>query len=282
MKAMVMGARGQLGRALTGLLGDRLIWSGGRSELDVADAAAVSATIKELRPDVILNAAAYNAVDAAEEDPTSAFAVNAFAPLYLARAAGDIGALMVHVSTDYVFDGSAGRSYSEMDIPAPRSVYGVSKLSGENLVAGSGADHLIVRTSGVFGLGGSRAKGGSFPERILARARSGEALRVVDDQVLSPTYAPDLAATIAALVERGARGLVHVTNSGETSWHGFAVATLELTHVRAEVARISTKDLGAAAVRPAYSVLRTERLAELGVARPRAWRDALSEMLEKA
>ena len=282
MKAMVTGAHGQLGRALTELLGDRLVWSGGRSDLDVADAAAVSATVKELRPDVILNAAAYNAVDAAEDDPTSAFAVNAFAPLYLARAAGDIGALMVHVSTDYVFDGSAGRSYSEMDIPAPRSVYGVSKLSGENLVAGSGAAHLIVRTSGVFGLGGSRAKGGSFPERILARARSGEALRVVDDQVLSPTYAPDLAVTIAALVECGARGLVHATNSGETSWHGFAAATLELTHVQAEVARISTKDLGAAAERPAYSVLRTERLAELGVAPPRSWRDALSEMLEKA
>ena len=281
MKVMVVGARGQLGSALTAVLGDRLVWSGGRSELDVADAAAVTATVEQAQPDVILNAAAYNAVDGAEEDPTSAFAVNAFAPLYLARAAGDIGALMVHVSTDYVFDGVSGRAYSEADIPAPRSVYGVSKLSGENLVAGSGADHLIVRTSGVFGLGGSRAKGGSFPERILARARSGEALRVVDDQVLSPTYAPDLAATIAALVERGARGLVHVTNSGETSWHGFAVATLELTRVQAEVARISTTDLGAAAVRPAYSVLRTGRLAELGVASPRSWRDALSEMLEK-
>ena len=282
MKAMVVGARGQLGRALTALLGDRLVWSGGRSELDIADAAAVSATVEQWRPDIIFNAAAYNAVDAAEEDPTSAFAVNAFAPLYLARAARDIEALMVHVSTDYVFDGGAGRAYSEVDIPAPRSVYGVSKLSGDNLVAGSGADHLIVRTSGVFGLGGSRAKGGSFPERILARARAGEALRVVDDQVLSPTYAPDLAATIAALVERGARGLVHVTNSGETSWHGFAVATLELGGVQADVARISTKDLGAAAARPAYSVLRTERLVEQGVAPPRSWRAALSEMLEGA
>ena len=206
----------------------------------------------------------------------------AFAPLYLARAACEIGALMVHVSTDYVFDGGMERAYTEADTPAPRSVYGVSKLSGENLVGGSGAAHLIVRTSGVFGLGGSRTKGGSFPERILARARSGAALRVVDDQVLSPTYAPDLATTIVALVEGNARGLVHVTNSGEASWHGFAVATLELAGIRAHVARISTEDLRAAAARPAYSVLASERLPELGVASPRSWRDALAEMLDEA
>ncbi len=279
MKAMVVGARGQLGVALTALLGDRLAWSGGHSELDIADAAAVSATVAEVAPDVIFNAAAYNAVDAAEDEPTSAFAVNAFAPLYLARAAGELGALVVHVSTDYVFDGGSGRAYCEADTPAPRSVYGVSKLSGENLVGGSGVDHLIVRTSGVFALGGSRAKGGSFPERILARARSGGALRVVDDQVLSPTYAPDLAAAIVALVEREARGLVHVTNSGETSWHGFAVATLELADVRADIARISTDALAAAAARPAYSVLESDRLSGLGVAAPRPWRDALAEML---
>ena len=280
MRAMVTGAEGQLGAALTRLLGDRVAWSGGRAELDVTDPDRVAAQVAEVRPDVVINAAAYNAVDAAEDDPVGAFAVNAFAPLYLASAAGESGAAMVHVSTDYVFDGAAARAYLESDAPAPLSVYAASKLAGENLVEGAGGAVLVVRTSGVFGRGGSRAKRGSFPERILARARAGDPLRVVDDQVLSPTYAPDLAAAIVALVERGALGLVHVTNSGETSWHGLAVATLELSGVSADVATLTTAELGAAARRPAYSVLGSERLEGLGVGPLRSWRDALGELLD--
>src|SRR6185436_1213230 len=127
----------------------------------------------QVRPDVVINASAYNKVDAAESEVAEALAVNAAGPAHLARACREAGAVLVHVSTDYVFDGSAGRAYAEDDAPRPISAYGASKLAGETLVAASGSEHLLVRTSGVFGAGGSRAKGGSFVERILARARSG-------------------------------------------------------------------------------------------------------------
>jgi dTDP-4-dehydrorhamnose reductase len=158
-------------------------------------------------------------------------------------------------------------------------VYGASKLAGELMVEASGAEQLVVRTSGVLGRGGSRAKGGSFVERILTRARGGEALRVVSDQVFAPTFAPDLAAAILALLERGARGLVHVTNSGSTTWHGLAAAALRLAGCDAPLQAIRSAELGAAARRPAYSVLSTERLAHLGVGPLRPWQDALRELL---
>ena len=139
---------------------------------------------------------------------------------------GTPGALVVHYSTDYVFDGTAARPYREDDTPRPLGVYGASKLAGEHLVAAAGGEHLVVRTSGVFGRGGSEQKGGSFVERIVAQARAGQPLRVVADQVFAPTFAADLATASIALVRAGARGLFHVTNAGSCSWHDLAVAAL--------------------------------------------------------
>jgi dTDP-4-dehydrorhamnose reductase len=229
---------------------------------------------------VVFNAAADNRVDAAETETAEALAVNAAAPRHLARAAREKGAVLVHVSSDYVFDGASRRPYSEQDPARPLGAYGVSKLAGELLVASSGAEHLIVRTSGVFGRGGSRGKGGSFVERILERARTGAPLRVVGDQVFAPTYAPDLAGALVTLAERGARGLVHVTNSGYCSWHALATAVLELSGLRAGVDEIRAADLGLPAARPAYSVLSNERWRGLGLQPLRSWRDALAEMLK--
>src|SRR5204862_5973398 len=192
MKVAVTGAAGQLGRALVSLLGPRAAWSGGRDALDVSDPVAVARMLDAAGPDVVINAAAFNDVDGAEADPTRAMAVNAVGAGHLARACREHGALLVHVSSDYVFDGAKREPYREDDCPAPLNVYGVSKLAGGLLVAASGANHLIVRTSGVFGAGGNRVTGGSFVARILARAHRGQPLRVVNDQVFSPTYAPDL------------------------------------------------------------------------------------------
>jgi dTDP-4-dehydrorhamnose reductase len=254
-------------------------WSGGRQALDVRDAQAVAAAVRAARPDVVVNATAYNKVDAAETETVEALAVNAGGPRHLARAAREAGALMVHVSTDYVFDGVKGAPYDEDDPPHPLSAYGVSKLAGEMLVAASGAPFLIVRTSAVFAAGGSRGKGGSFVERILARARAGEPLRVVDDQVLSPTYAPDLAAAIVALAETGARGLFHVTGSGSTSWHAFAVAALRHAGVDAAVQAVKARDYAAPAARPAYSVLSNRRYLSLGLPAVRGWEAALADLL---
>jgi dTDP-4-dehydrorhamnose reductase len=279
MRVAVTGAAGQLGRALVGLLGPRTAWAGGRDELDVTDPAAIARVLDRVHPDVLINAAAFNDVDGAEAAPGPAMAVNAVAAGHLARACRERGAVLVHVSSDYVFDGAKREPYREDDCPRPLNVYGVSKLAGCLLVAAAGGPHLIVRTSGVFGPGGNRVKGGSFVERILARARGGQALRVVADQVFAPTYAPDLAAAIVSLLDRGARGLVHVTNCGSCSWHELATAALEMAGVRASVEAIGSSELGAAARRPAYSVLANERARAAGLAPLRPWRDALAEFL---
>jgi dTDP-4-dehydrorhamnose reductase len=174
-----------------------------------------------------------------------------------------------------------GAPYDEDDPPHPLSAYGVSKLAGEMLVAASGAPFLIVRTSAVFAAGGSRGKGGSFVERILARARAGEPLRVVDDQVLSPTYAPDLAAAVVALVEAGARGLFHVTGSGSASWHAFAAAAVRRAGLDAKVQAVKAKDYGALAARPPYSVLSNRRYLSLGLPALRDWDAALADLLAR-
>jgi dTDP-4-dehydrorhamnose reductase len=278
LRALVTGAGGQLGRALVARLGTSA-HALDHADLEVTDAAAVSAVVRSVRPDVLINATAYNKVDAAESEPEAAFAVNATGVLSLALAAQRVGALLVHVSTDYVFDGTQSRPYVEDDAPRPINVYGRSKRAGEVIVEAVGAPALLVRTSGVFGPGGSRAKGGSFVDRILERARSGAALRVVDDQRFAPTYAPDLAAALLALVERKATGIVHVANEGACSWHELAVAALELAGLPAAVDRISTSELAAPARRPAYSVLSTARFAEQTGAPLRPWRAALAEML---
>jgi len=275
----VAGAGGQLGRALVERLGDRLAWAPTHAELDITDGAAVRAALARLRPDVVINAAAYNKVDAAEAAPGEALAVNGAGPLHLARAAADAGALLVHVSTDYVFDGARREPYGEDAVPRPINAYGVSKRAGEMMVEAVGGPFLVLRTSGVFGRGGSRAKGGSFVDRVLDRARAREPLRVVDDQVFSPTYAPDLAEAVLALVDRGARGLVHVTNEGACSWYDLAVAALGQAGLDARVEPIRSADLAAPARRPPYSVLSGARYTTLGGPRRRPWREALAEML---
>jgi dTDP-4-dehydrorhamnose reductase len=278
LKALVTGASGQLGRALVARLGTSAQGLT-RAQLDVTDAAAVSAALDSIRPDVVINATAYNKVDAAETEPEAAFAVNATAVRSLALAAQRVGARLVHVSTDYVFDGAQSRPYVEDDVPRPINTYGRSKRAGEMMVEAVGGPALLVRTSGVFGLGGSRAKGGSFVDRILERARAGTTLRVVDDQRFAPTFAPDLAAALVTLVERKATGTVHVTNAETCSWYELARAALELADVPATVDRISSAELAAPAPRPLYSVLSNTRFTEWTGAPLRPWREALAEML---
>jgi dTDP-4-dehydrorhamnose reductase len=279
VRALVAGAAGQLGRELVTRLGDGLAWAGDSGELDITDAAAVTALVTRVRPDVVFNAAAYNRVDAAEAEPERAFAVNALGPQALAVAARDVGALMLHVSTDYVFDGASSRPYREDDPTRPLSVYGASKLEGERLVAASGAEALVVRTSGVLGRGGSAQKGGSFVDRILEQARAGKPLRVVSDQVFAPTLAGDLADALLALARHGARGLLHVTNDGSCSWHQLAVAALAAAGLAAPVAAITAAELRLPARRPVYSVLDTSRYRALGLPPLRHWKQALGDAL---
>jgi dTDP-4-dehydrorhamnose reductase len=279
MKALVAGAAGQLGQALLARLGGQVVAAFDRAALDVRDPEAVRSAVAAARPEVVFNASAYNKVDGAESEAAEAFAVNALGPLHLARACGAVGARLVHVSTDYVFDGSSRRPWREDDRPAPLGVYGTSKLAGELLVSAAGPEHLIVRTSGVLGRGGSRGKGGSFVERIVARARSGEPLRVVADQTLAPTYAPDLAAALVALVEAGERGLWHVTGEDACTWHELAVAAVAAAGLSVAVAPLSSAELAAPARRPAYSVLDTTRYRARGFPSLRSWRAILAELV---
>lgn len=279
MRVVLAGADGQLGRSLKALLGDAVVLAAGHEALDVRDREAVERAVADARPDVVVNATAYNRVDAAESEPAEALAVNAAGPRHLAAAARTAGALCVHVSTDYVFDGASERPYVEDDTPRPLGAYGISKLAGEQLVLASGAPCLVVRTSGVFAASGSRAKGGSFVDRILAQARAGRPLRVVNDQVFSPTYAPDLAQALLALVASGARGVFHVTNDGACSWHDVAVAALSASGLDLPVEAIKAADLSLPARRPAYSVLSNSRYRSLGLSPLRSWRAALEEML---
>jgi dTDP-4-dehydrorhamnose reductase len=280
VRALVAGSQGQLGRELASRLGDEVVWAGGRSALDVTDEPAVLALVARVRPDVVFNATAWNRVDAAEAEPARAFAVNALAPRALARAAGQVGARLVHVSTDYVFDGAERRPYREEDEPHPLSVYGSSKLEGERHVLASRPEHLVVRTSGVLGRRGSAQKGGSFVARILEQARAGKPLRVVADQVFAPTFADELAEALVALARTPAAGLLHVTNEGACSWHELAVAALRAAGLDAPVEAIAASDLKLPARRPGYSVLDASRYRTLGLTRPRAWQDALAELVQ--
>lgn len=271
------GSAGQLGRALVERLGPRVVWAGARGDLDVRDESAVRARVASARPDVVVNATAYNKVDGAEAEPDEAMAVNEAGPRHLAAAAAEAGALIVHVSTNYVFDGALRRPYTEDDEARPLSAYGRSKRAGEVAVMSAGGPHLVVRTSALFGSGGNRAKGGNFVDRILAGGRSGAPLRVVSDQEVSTTYAPDLAAALVALIEAGGRGLYHVVNAGSCTWHELAVEALRLAGVSARVEAVTSEELAAPARRPRYSVLSTERYRSLGLPPLRAWRAALAD-----
>lgn len=277
MQWFVTGARGQLGTAMCRHLearGEPFRAFG--SELDVADESAVAAALDEgPRPDVLVNAAAFTKVDRCETEPALAERVNAVAPGILARLAGERGARLVHVSTDYVFDGRARRPYREDDPPAPLGVYGRSKLAGERAVHEALPEALVVRTSWVFG------RGRNFVAAILEKGRAAAAggagpLRVVDDQRGRPTSAWDLAEGLAALVERGATGLYHLANRGEATWWDVARAALDLAGLRdVEVEPIATASLGLAAPRPAWSVLDLGRAEKAGVVL-RPWREALA------
>jgi dTDP-4-dehydrorhamnose reductase len=285
MGFVIAGCRGQLGVALTRRLAERddceLLAGVDLPEVDVTDPAAVASLLGGLprRPDVVVNAAAYTHVDRCEREPEVARRANAVAPGVLAQACSRVGSRLVHLSTDYVFAGDADRPYTEDDPPAPRSTYGRTKLEGEQRVQADSRDHLIVRTSWLFG------RGRNFLAAILAQARAcrrGEAsgpLRVVDDQHGRPTWADDLAAGLLSLVEARAVGLYHLAGGGVASWWELARATLdEGGFADLVVERVATSEMPLDAPRPAWSVLDCSRAEALGI-RLRPWREAVAAYL---
>ncbi|MCS6860856.1 MAG: dTDP-4-dehydrorhamnose reductase [Abditibacteriales bacterium] len=287
MVVVIIGATGQLGHELTKTFASGASCSANtvvalrRAELDITDADAVREHIVGLRPDVVFNAAAYNTVDKAESEIAMAFAVNAFGPRNLALACRACGAALVHVSTNYVFDGRKSEPYEVDDLPAPLSVYGASKLAGEHLVRLTHERSYIIRTSAVFGIAGRQRATGNFVESMLRRAQQQSEVRVVNDQTISPTYAVDLATVIKAIVEKGAYGTYHVTNSGACTWFEFCRTVFDRAGVTTPLHPVSTEEFAAPARRPRYSVLSHASLHALGLPALRHWQEALAAYFEE-
>jgi len=276
MKIALLGANGQLGRDLQQVLSDHIVVPFTRDDFDVLDHVGTRAAISEARPTVILNTTAYHRVDDCESNVEMAYQANALAVLNLVRIANDLEAVLVHISTDYVFDGKSLVPYTEESQPMPLSVYGNSKLAGEYLVRSSARKYFLIRTSGLYGNAGSRGRGGNFVETMLAKARNREGIQVVNDQVLTPTYTVDVAHQIAAILATAHYGLFHMTNEGSCSWYEFALRIFQLAGVDADVTPTTSDLYKTPAIRPRYSVLENARLKSLGLNRMRNWREALA------
>jgi len=276
---LVTGSYGQLGKALLAEAGNRGLSAEGRDvdTIDITDRLAVMEWITETNPQVVVNCAAYTAVDDCEEHEDEARKVNATAVAHLADACNATGSKLIQVSTDYVFDGTASKPYLEDDPVAPASAYGRTKLLGEQ-AARTAADHLIVRTAWLYGVGG-RHFVGAIQRQIEAGNRQ---LRVVADQFGSPTFCGDLAAAILDLAAVDATGTVHAVNSGITSWHGFATEIVRVLGARVEVVAVATDEFPRAARRPSYSGLDTSRIEKLIGRRMPSWQDALDRYLAPA
>ena len=273
MRVLVTGGSGQLARAL------RTFWTGHElilpeeKVLDLADAASIRRVVAEVRPEVVINAGAFTQVDLCEAEPALAETVNGQAVGWLAQACAEAGALLVQLSTDYVFDGKGTRPYLEEDPTGPVSVYGRTKLLGEQL-ARTAPEHLIVRTAWLYD-----AWGRNFYLTMLDLAAKGRPLKVVGDQWGSPTTCRALARQLQAAVEGGCRGLLHATCSGETTWHGFAGEIFRQQGLTVELAPCTTAEFPRPAPRPAYAVLSGARRTALGVDRMPSWQEALREVV---
>lgn len=266
-KAVLFGGAGQLGFEIQREFSARgyLVFAYDRSGVDITNAAAVERTIASSGAELVVNAAAYNMVDVAENEPQAAYVVNALAVRNMAVACRQSGAKLVHFSTDYVFDGTKGSSYTEEDRPHPLGAYAVSKLCGELYARAYLDDLLVLRTSGVFGPAGRRTARGNFVELMLRLASGGQPIRVVEDMVASPTYAPALARATAQLVERGERGTFHAGGGTAISWFDYARLIFACAGLEPELKPTSEREYRTPARRPLNSSLANTKLDALGI-----------------
>jgi dTDP-4-dehydrorhamnose reductase len=270
---LVVGGNGMLGRDMLALLGDAARGVD-IDEIDITSLESTERVLRTLKPDTVINCAAYTDVDGCEANVEKAMQVNGEGVAHLAMASREIGARLVHISTDYVFDGGKGSPYVEDDAPCPLGVYGESKLAGE-MNAAFNPDHLVVRTQWLYGLHGK-----NFVETMLRLALEKDQLAVVDDQIGSPTWTVDLALAIQALVKSGQRGIYHAANSGFCSWNEFAQAIFQESGLSVKVNGMTTDELNRPARRPLYSTLDCSKLEQDTGFRPQPWRSALKAYLQ--
>lgn len=275
MKILITGADGQLGNEIKNIFVEHELYAFNREQLDITDAVSIEKTLDLINPDLIINCAAFTNVDACETEIEKAFLVNAEGPGNIALECKKRGIILVHISTDYIFDGTKDVPYNETDKPNPQSVYGKSKFAGEDAIEGIMEEYYIIRTSWLYGKVGK-----NFVKTMLELAKTRNELNVVEDQVGSPTYAPDLAKAIAQIIKTNKFGTYHVTNSGACTWNEFAKTIFEIKDIDMKVNPISTKQLGRPAPRPLYSVMSNEKLQdEIGIIM-RDWRIALIDYLK--
>ncbi|MFH1684444.1 MAG: dTDP-4-dehydrorhamnose reductase [Candidatus Margulisiibacteriota bacterium] len=280
MKILIIGADGQLGTDLCKVIPKNEQIPLTIKDIDITDKANTLEVIKKHSPDVVVNTAAYHHVDKCEDNRDLAFSVNAYGAKHVAEACKQAGAALVHISTDYVFDGKKGSPYVETDLPHPLSVYAESKYAGEQYAQDILDKYFIVRSTGLYGVAGCLGKGGTnFIEGILTRADSQPELRVVTDEVLSPTYTFDLAQKINELIRTKHYGLYHIVNHGSCSWYEFTCKIFELLGRKIIIHKTTSADFKTKAKRPQYSVLKNAALEKLGRDDLRPWPEALAAYL---
>jgi dTDP-4-dehydrorhamnose reductase len=279
--ALITGGGGQLSSDL-----QELLRPGARSythaELDITDRAALARAFDDTKPAIVFNCAAFHNVDVCEVEPDPAWQVNVRAVRDLAGLCAQHGAKLVHFSSNYVFDGTRDEPYEELDLPSPRSIYALTKLAGEYAALAYAADALVVRSAGLYGLHGSRSKGGNFVQRMTARAREQRALRMVADQHLSPTFTADLAAATLDAIEHRAQGVVHLTSGGACSWLEFTEAIMEIAGIDVPIEPVATAVAPGQPDRPLNGVLANKAATALGLAPLRPWREALQDYMRRA
>jgi dTDP-4-dehydrorhamnose reductase len=284
MRVVITGANGQLGTDLCKFCHDFEVVPLAHCDIEVADMASVKRACVAHKPNAIINTAAFVRVDDCEVDPDTAFRVNALGARNVAVVAQELGAKLVHISTDYVFGGeSEARTtpFNEFDRTVPANVYGRSKLAGEDLVRHLCLKHFIIRSSALFGVAGSSGKGGNFVQTMLRLAHEKDELKVVTDQIFSPTYTADLAKKIVQLMATELYGVFHITNSGSCSWYEFTTEILKLAGLATPIIPITSDQYPQKARRPSYSVLDNYHLKLLGMGDMRPWQAALRDYMNE-
>ena len=283
MKVVLIGSNGQLGSDLLKVFqaaGDTVVPLI-HAQLDVCSEDSVAKALADTKPDVVVSTAAFHRVDECEKRAALAFEVNGSGAMNLAQACNRSGAVLVHFSTDYVFGGYDKRTpYEEIDRPAPVNVYGTSKVVGELLIPAYTDRYFVLRVCGLYGIAGSSGKGGNFVETMLKKALAGEKIRVVDDQILTPTYTVDVAEAVRRLLLTDKYGLYHLTSEGECSWYEFTRHIFDTAGVRAQLSPVKSNDFRSPVKRPAYSVLSKAKFQGLGLSMP-SWKDALPRYLQE-
>lgn len=281
MRIAIIGADGQLGSDLVRTLQQDEAIPLYYPEFDITQAQKTREALRRLHPEVVINTAAYHRVDECEDNLQASFLVNATAVRDLALAARELEFILVHFSTDYVFDGRKRRPYVEEDQPFPLSVYAVSKLAGEFFVRALVERYFLIRTCGLYGEASSREKGYNFVDRVIAWADEGKNLRIVNDQWVTPTSSAELAQKITELIRTSHFGLFHMTNEGECTWYQFAQEIFSLLGRKPRLEGVDSRTFGAKARRPLYSVLENKRAKEVGLSPFLPWREALEAYLKK-